>query len=357
MAQARTEQPTRKKLQDARKKGQVARSREVDTALALLASYAVFRFFGAFMWDSLEALLVDSFAVLERADLLTMDLTSAVGADLVMRALVILLPLLITILLVGLVGGFVQTGFVLSTQAVKPQFSRMNPIKGAQRVFFSKQTPVQLAKSLGKMAVVGGVGTFTLWERLDEIESLGLGLALLPSLGTIVDIAFSIMLRSAIALLTIAAADYMFQRYDWTSQLKMSRQDVRDEMRQTDGDPQIRARIAQLRRSFMSRVLAAVPQADVVLTNPTHYAVALKYDPATDQAPRVIAKGERLIAQRIREVATERGIPVISNPPLTRAIYRAVPVNQQITPELYEAVAEILAFVYRLRYPGSVAVA
>jgi len=127
-------------------------------------------------------------------------------------------------------------------------------------------------------------------------------------------------------------------------------------MRQTEGDPQIRSRIAQLRRSFMARVLSAVPKADVVLTNPTHYAVALKYDPTADQAPKVIAKGERLMALRIREVAAKHGIPIIENPPLTRAIYRAVPVNQEITPDLYEAVAEILAFVYRLRFARAAAV-
>jgi len=357
MAHARTEQPTRKRLDDARKRGQVARSREIDTAFALLAAFAVFRFGGRALWHSLEALLVDSFAILDRDDVLTMDLTAAMGADLILRALSILLPLLIAVLTVGLVGGFVQTGFVFSAQAVKPQFSRMNPIKGAQRVFVSKQTVVQLAKSLGKVAIVGGVAGFTLWQRLDEVEGLGLRWGLLPSLGTTVDIAFSIMLRSALALLAIAAADYVFQRYDWMSQLKMSRQEVKDEMRQTDGDPQIRARIAQLRRSFMARVLSAVPKADVILTNPTHYAVALKYDPTADQAPKVIAKGERLMALRIREVAAEHGIPIVENPPLTRAIYRAVPINQEITPDLYEAVAEILAFVYRLRFARGAAVA
>ncbi|MEZ4502198.1 MAG: flagellar biosynthesis protein FlhB [Dehalococcoidia bacterium] len=356
MAHARTEQPTRKRLDDARKKGQVARSREVDTAFALLAAFAVFRFGGAALWRSMEALLVDSFAVLDRDDLVTMDLTASMGTELIMRALLMLLPLLIAVLVIGLVGGFVQTGFIFSAQAAKPQFSRMNPIKGAQRIFFSKQTVVQLGKSLGKVAIVGGVAGATLWQRMDEVEALGLSSGLLPSLGTVADIAFSITLRSAMALLAIAAADYVFQRYDWMSQLKMTRQEVRDEMRQTEGDPQIRSRIAQLRRSFMARVLSAVPKADVVLTNPTHYAVALKYDPTADQAPKVIAKGERLMALRIREVAAEHGIPIIENPPLTRAIYRAVPVNQEITPDLYEAVAEILAFVYRLRFARAAAV-
>ena len=155
-----------------------------------------------------------------------------------------------------------------------------------------------------------------------------------------------------LALLVLALADLLFQRYDVRGQLKMTRQEVKDELRQTEGDPLLRGRIAQQRRSFLARVMQAVPQADVVLTNPTQYAVALKYDATADQAPRVIAKGERLVAQRIRELAAEHGIPVIENATLTRAIYRAVAIGREITPELYEAVAEVLAFVYRLRYPA-----
>ncbi|MFN8638344.1 MAG: EscU/YscU/HrcU family type III secretion system export apparatus switch protein [Dehalococcoidia bacterium] len=170
-------------------------------------------------------------------------------------------------------------------------------------------------------------------------------------------IAFDVTLKVALALVAIAAADFVFQRLDWLSQLRMTRQEVKDEQRQNDGDPLVRQRMARLRRSLMTRVLAAVPKADVVLTNPTHYAVAIKYDPASDRAPRVLAKGQDYIAQRIREVAAEAGVPVMQNPPLTRAIYRAVPINQEITPELYEAVAEVLAFVYRVRTQRSRAIA
>ena len=171
------------------------------------------------------------------------------------------------------------------------------------------------------------------------------------------DVGFELELKVAFALLALAAADFLFQRYDMRGQLKMTRQEVKDELRQTEGDPLVRGRIAQVRRSFLARVMQAVPEADVVLVNPTEFAVALKYDPTSDGAPKVIAKGQRLIAQRIREVALEHGIPVIENPPLTQAIFRAVSVGREITAELYEAVAEVLAFVYRLRYPQARAVA
>jgi len=150
-------------------------------------------------------------------------------------------------------------------------------------------------------------------------------------------------------VVVLAAADYMFQRFDFTAQMRMSRQDVKDEMRQSDGDPQVKAQLARLRRSLLTRVMQTVPEADVVLVNPTHYAVALRYDPASSNAPVVLAKGARLIAQRIREVAEENSIPVIRNAPLTRALYSAAEVGREIPPELYEAVAEVLAFVYRLR--------
>lgn len=356
MAHSRTEQPTRKRMQDARKRGQVARSREVDTALVLLAAFAAFRFGGARMWAGLEGLLLDSIAVLD-ADPLNTDLAAAIGEGLVLRALLLLLPLVLLIAAVSLLGGFAQTGGVFSMQAIKPQLKRVNPLQGAKRIFASKQAAMGLVKVLLKFAIVAGVGTITLRSRMDEVIALGVGMPLHASLGVLVDIGFELVLKVTLALLVLAVADFLFQRYDLMGQLRMTRQEVRDELRQTEGDPLVRGRAAQLRRSFLTRVMQAVPDADVVLTNPTDFAVALKYDPTADQAPRVIAKGERLVAQRIKELAIELGIPVIQNPPLTRAIHRAVAVGQEVTPELYEAVAEVLAFVYRLRYPQARAVA
>jgi flagellar biosynthesis protein FlhB len=356
MAHSKTEQPTKKRMGDARKRGQVAYSREVDTALVLLAAFVAFRFGGAALWRGLETLLREGFAVLD-SDPVNTELAAVMGPELILRALVLVLPLMAMVLAISLIGGFAQTGGVFSTQAVKPQFKRVNPMSGAKRIFASKQSLVALAKALLKFTVIGGIAVLVVRARIDELVSIGVSMPLHESLGVLVDIAFDMVLKVALALLVLAAADFMFQRYDMTGQLKMSRQEVKDEQRQTDGDPLVRGRIAQLRRSFLTRVMQAVPEADVVLTNPTSYAVALKYDATADQAPKVIAKGERLVAQRIREVAIENGVPVIENAPLTRAIFRAVNVGQEITPELYETVAEILAFVYRLRYPQARAVA
>ena len=356
MAHARTEEPTRRRMDDARKRGQVAHSREVDTALVLLAAFGAFRFGGGRLWSGLEALIRDSFAVLD-SDPVNTELTAVMGPELILRALMLLLPLMLVVAAVSLVGGFLQTDGVFSRQAIRPQLSRINPLKGAKRVFASKQTLVSLAKALLKFAIVGGIAAITLRGRMDDLTAVGVAMPLGDSLAVLVDVGFELVLKVALALLALAAADFLFQRYDMRGQLKMTRQEVKDELRQTEGDPLVRGRIAQVRRSFLARVMQAVPEADVVLVNPTEFAVALKYDPTSDGAPKVIAKGQRLIAQRIREVALEHGIPVIENPPLTQAIFRAVSVGREITAELYEAVAEVLAFVYRLRYPQARAVA
>lgn len=349
MAGEKTEQPTPRRLDDARKRGQVARSKEVDSALVLLATFAAFRFGGARMWHSTESLLIDTFAQLDR-DPLSMDLSSALGVELVGRALLILAPLLGAILALTLIGGVAQTGGVLfSPQALKPQGSKLNPLKGAKRVFASKQAVANLAKTLGKFAMLGGVSFLVIWLRRDELLAIGLNAGLLPSLGVLLDMAFQLVLTVTLVVLLLAVVDYMFQRYDFSTQMKMSLQDVKDELRQSEGDPNVKAQLGRLRRSLLARVMQAVPEADVVLVNPTHYAVALRYDPASSNAPVVLAKGARLIAQRIREVAEENRIPVIRNAPLTRALYSAAAVGREIPPELYEAVAEILAFVYRLR--------
>lgn len=349
MAGEKTQEPTQKKLDDARKKGQVARSREVDSALILLASFAVFRFGGARMWTSAETLFVETFADLDR-DPVTTELTAVLGTDLVGRSLLLLFPLLASIVALALLGGIAQTGGPLfSVQAVKPQGSKLNPLKGFKRIFASKQALANLAKSLAKFALLGGVASLVLWLRRDELYSLGLTMGLMPSLGILVDLSFQLVLVVTLVLVVMAVADYMFQRYDFSTQMRMSHQDVKDEMRQTEGDPHVKAELARLRKSLLSRVMQAVPEADVVLVNPTHYAVALRYDPASSNAPVVLAKGTRLIAQRIREVADENKIPVIRNAPLTRALYAAAEVGREIPAELYEAVAEILAFVYRLR--------
>jgi flagellar biosynthetic protein FlhB len=352
----KTEQPTPRKRQDARRRGQVAISREAESAFVLFAAFATMRVAGPRLWSGLEGLMRDSFAQLDENQLNT-DLAAVVGEQLVWRAVLLLLPLLLAIVAVGAIGGVAQTGGVLSLQPLKPQLGRLNPLKGLKRVFASKQAAMTFAKSVAKFGVLGGVAALTLWERREEMAALGIATPLGESLRTIHAIGFDLTLRVLVALLLMATLDFIFQRYDMTTQLKMTRQEVKDELRQSEGDPLVRGRAATLRRSFLTRVMEAVPSADVVLTNPTTYAVALKYDPATSSAPIVVAKGRGYVAERIRELAREHGVPVLENPPLTRTLFRAVAIGQEIGADLYEAVAEVLAFVYRMRYPAARAVA
>ncbi|MEX2372269.1 MAG: flagellar type III secretion system protein FlhB, partial [Dehalococcoidia bacterium] len=281
---------------------------------------------------------------------LNIELTASLGLDLIGRSILLLLPLMLVVVALVLIGGVAQTGGPLfAPKAIQPKWNRMDPLKGGKRLIASKQAWVNLVKALLKFVVLGGVAVWTFWGHWDALTQLGVAAGLAESIATIVAISFDLTLRVAMALLLLAVLDFMFQRYQHTQELRMTVQQVKDEQKQTDGDPQTKAQIARLRRSLLSRVMQSVPKADVVIVNPTHYAVALKYDPTSSNAPVVVAKGMRLVAQRIREVAEEHGIPVITNPPLCRAIHRAVPVGREIPPDLYEAVAEILAFVYQLR--------
>ncbi|TAK77568.1 MAG: flagellar biosynthesis protein FlhB [Dehalococcoidia bacterium] len=349
MAGERTEAPTAKRVSDARKRGQVAHSREMDTALAALASVAVLKMAGAAMWRNVESMATGTWMFAGEAPL-TVELTAESGTALIWQAVTILAPLLGVLATVAVLGAWLQTGGPLfSTEAVKPQFKRLDPVAGARRMGASRQAWVALAKSVAKFAVLGIVAWITLRSRWDGLIALGLSGDLRGAVGGLVSIAFDLALRVALVLSAIGAADFLFQRMEWMRELRMSRDDLKDELKQTDGDPQVKGQLARARRSLMSRVMQNVPKADVVIVNPTHYAVALKYDPATSRAPVLLAKGADLIAFRIREVAQEHGITVIENPPLCRAVYQAVRVGQEIPPALYEAVAEVLAFVYRVR--------
>ena len=353
MAGERTQAPTQKRREDARKRGQVPRSREVDSALVILASYAVLSVGGGAMWEGMRSLLIESFEQLDRQPL-TIELTANMGLGLMGRAVLILAPLMISVLALSLVGGMAQTGGpMFAMEAATPQFKRLNPMEGAKRLVASKQAYMNLLKTLLKFLVFGLAALLTFRAHWTEMIALGVAFSLAESVALLTTIAFDLVLKVTLALIVFAVVDFLFQRYDVGQQLRMTLQEVKDEARQSDGDPQVKAQLARARRSLLARAMQSVPQADVVIVNPTHFAVALRYDAATSRAPIVLAKGTQLMAQRIREIAEEHRIPIITNPLLCRAIYKAVRIGQEIPPDLYEAVAEILAFVYRLRM-GSV---
>jgi flagellar biosynthesis protein FlhB len=259
-----------------------------------------------------------------------------------------LLPFAALFMVAGVVINVVQVGFHVTPKAMRPQISRINPLSGAKR-FFSLRQLFELPKSLAKIAIVGFVAFKALADHMAELTQLTggdfkAGLALTAGIG------LELLLKIGLAFLVVAVADYIFQRWQFEKTAKMTKQEVKEEARSQEINEHIKGRIRTIQRQqARKRMMQRVPQADVVITNPTHYAVALQYDSTKMAAPRVVAKGQRLIAQQIKEIARQHGVPLVENKPLAQALFRAVDVDQEVPRELYKAVAEVLAFIYRLK--------
>ena len=345
--QERTEAPTPRRRQEVREQGRAPRSAEVQTATALLMGFLGLRLFGLAAVDGLVGLTRDSFAHLSRTDL-TVGSVEELGARWTGMALEGMLPVLGLIMAGGVSVGLLQTGFLISGQAVKPDMSRLNPAKNLQRLF-SGRALMELAKAAIKVALV----CFVVWRLIEDRREQMLLLSQFPlaqAAGAIGSMALDIGLQSALVFLAIAAVDYGYQRWTFERDLRMTKQEVRESLRQTEGDPRMRARMReQARRYARGRMLQSVPMATVVITNPVHLAVALEYRAEEMKAPRIAAKGERLLAERIRDIAREHRVPIVENPPLAWALHRGTEVGDYIPAALYKAVAEVLAFVFSVR--------
>lgn len=345
MAGERTEAPTPKRVREARQQGNVSKSQELVSVGVLLAGVLGARVIAPRLWAGLRDMLLEGLAHPQRTDF-THSTALQFGQDTGVRFFTLLLPMFALLALAGVMLNVGQTGFLLSGAGLKPKLSRVSPGAGLKRIF-SPEGLVNLVKAIAKMAIVAIVVWMTLSSRLAEISATG---ALSPgdAVGTLGLLSFDVALRSALVLFVLAVADFAWQRRRYLQQLRMSKQEIKQELRESDGDPQVKAAQRRQRMALMNRMIAAVPGATVVVTNPTHYAVALKYDPVSMQAPVVVAKGERLLAQRIKEVARAAGVPVLEEPPLARALFAAVKVGNPIPANLFHAVAEVLAWVYSL---------
>jgi flagellar biosynthetic protein FlhB len=264
-------------------------------------------------------------------------------------------PIVLGLAAVGVISNLGQSGFSLSLRPLQPEVSRINPLEGFKRIC-SSRTLVELLKTIAKVGVIGGLA----WQALQDKAPLTVSLMEMPAglaAGVLTDATLDVIWKVSGAFVVIAGADYLYQRWWLARSMRMSLDEVKEEMKQTEGDPQIKARLRQRARALArQRMMQQVPQADVVITNPTHFAVALKYESGM-AAPAVIAKGERLLAQQIKKVAREHGVPLVENKPLAQALYKSCQVGQTVPPELFKSVAEVLAFVYRLhphRAPGGV---
>jgi len=346
----RTEQPTPKRLQDARERGQVARSRELTTFAGLLAGGALLLFGGGglALWISS---LVSRGLRFDRREAFDSGAAMSRLADLNADALLNLMPLLVAVVVVVVAASLLLSGWVFSTEPLTPQASRINPFAGIARIF-STNGLVELLKSVLKTLLVGAVAVWFLWTHLEEWLQLADG----DLTGSVVSGLRRIgegMVWVIATLALVALIDVPFQIWSFRKQLRMTKEEVRRESREQEGDPQIKARIRQLQRAAARRrMMANVPKATVVITNPQHYAVALRYEGGIG-APRVLAKGIDLIAQRIREIAADHDIPTLEAPPLARALYAHAELEQEIPAELYTAVAEVLAWVYSLEQARS----
>ncbi len=350
MAGEKTEAPTPKKREEARKKGQVARSMEISSVSIIIAAFLILQVFGAGMSQQLADLMKNTFhpSFLSNANNNSLP---EFASGVVVSFFMIMLPILAGLVLVSLIVNLAQTKLLFSFEAVVPKLSKLNPLSGLKRMF-SMRAIVELGKSMFKVTVCGFIGYLVIVNNYSNLLALQ-NSSLETSLVTIAVVAMQLGLTIGVALIAMAIIDYIYQRQQFESSIKMSKEEVKQEFKQQEGDPQIKGRIRQLQRILSSRrMMQSVPKADVVVTNPIHLAIALKYDPLKDSAPIVVAKGERLLAERIKELAKENGVPILENKPLAQALYKMVEIGDEIPPSLYQAVAEVLAFIYQLRRSG-----
>ncbi len=342
----RTEQPTGKRLAEARARGQVPRSPEVGTAMTVLAAAGFLSWMGPAWAGSLSAVVPTLLAELAAPAWSVVDAEHFLARAL-WTWLALVAPVMAAVAVVVVAANLAQVGFLLTAQPLAPNWAKLNVAQGL-RALVGGRAPVELAKAPLKLAVLGGVAWLTVRPEIATLMTLA-GLDPMGGVGAVGGLALTLLWRLGLAHAAMAALDYGYQRWAHRRSLRMTRDEVKEEMRQAEGDPQIRARVRSLHRQYaLRRMMAAVPTADVVVTNPTHLAVALKYDAATMKAPRVVAKGARLIAERIRDAARAAGVPIVEHRPLAQALYRAVPVGGEIPGRLYRAVAEVLAYVWAL---------
>lgn len=343
----KTEQPTGKRLEEARARGQLPVSREVGYLVAMLGILIVVKWLAPGMASQL-ILMLRVFIEAPHAFIVDDHGLQTIVFDTTIQVM-LATGLIFIVLVVAIIGGYmVQTGFFASTQLITPDFGKLSPANGIKRLF-SPNSLVELGKSFGKLIVLGSAVFAILSPLVANLPGF-VGKPLMDSVAFLHDQAVHLIIVLLTIFMLIALADLFYQRYTYIKNLKMTKTEVKDEYKQQEGDPLIKGRIRQLRvEKARKRMMAQVPKADVVITNPTHYAVALKYDNKKNSAPIVLAKGIEFIAQRIREVAEEHKITLVSNPPLARALYDTVEIDHEIPAQHYRAVAEIISYVYKLK--------
>ncbi len=344
----KTEEPTPRRLEQAREKGQVAKSQEVTHWFMILAAALLIGVFGKTFAGGVAGSL---YKFIARPHSIRVDgseeLRELMAETFGQLGMAVVMPVAV-ILLAAFIAGFIQNGFIFSTETITPKLSKLSLVKGLKRLF-STRSVVEFVKGILKICIVAAVIVLLLWPER-EIIFLVTSMDATQFMGALQALAIRVLVGVLAIMTVIAAVDFLYQKQQHMKELRMSKQELKDEFKQSEGDPMIKARLRQIRTErARRRMMSAVPDADVVVTNPTHYAVALKYDHEAMDAPVLVAKGADQVALRIREVAEEHDIPVVENPPIARALYDNVDLDQAIPADHYQAVAEIIGYVMRLK--------
>jgi flagellar biosynthesis protein FlhB len=346
-SQEKTEKATPKKRQESRRKGQVAKSSDINTAISLLVVFLFLWIGGKFFFQLITANFRSGLGTT-----ILMDITEGSIHELFIQlsidAVKVVGPIMLIALIAGIFSNFIQVGALFSTEAIQMKLERINPLQGFKRIY-SLRAIVELIKSMLKIIVIGAVAFAVLWidkekilsiARLDIVDSLTLVGTLIIKLGLFV----------SIALVFLAVLDFMYQKYDFEKNIRMSKQDIKDEYKKSEGDPLIKSKIKEKQRQMaMRRMMQEIPKADVIITNPTHFAIALKYDEEKMDAPVIIAKGIDYLALKIKEIGKENKIVMVENRPLARALYASAEIGDVVPEQFFKAIAEVLAYVYRLK--------
>lgn len=345
----KTEKPTPKKLQKAREKGQVLKSPEVNSVVILILSFLAFKYFTPYMFDQMSGVMLYSFQQFGNKGFeLNMVNLQAIFITVIMATSKALLPVVGLSMLGGLAASYAQVGFLFTVEPMAFKFERLNPVEGFKRIF-SLRSFVEAVKSVLKIMVIGYAAYSVYQAEFTKFPYL-IDMDISSSIVYLGQLILRLAFKVALYLFILAVIDYLYQRYEHNKSLKMEKQEIKDEYKQQEGDPEIRSKIKQKQREVsMRRMMQELPKADVVITNPTHYAVALRYDAAVMSAPIIIAKGQDRIALKIKELATEHNIAIVENKPLAQALYKTAEIGDIIPGDLFQAVAEVLAFVYKIK--------
>jgi flagellar biosynthetic protein FlhB len=344
--QERTEQATAKRREDFRGKGQVAQSKEVHTAAMMASTLLLWYFYAPWFWRRLSDWLADMWRFPANVEVTSGAVVALLIQTVQMMALLLAPPMLM-VLVVGFFSSFLQIGWLFTTKPMAPDFSKLNPITGAAR-FVSKRSLVELIKSLAKVLLVGTVAFKVVSSEFERALFL-VDMEVIETVRFLGEVALGILLKCCGILILLGLIDFLYVRWEMEQKMKMSKQEQKEEHKEAEGDPHVKSRIRSLQQQMARRrMMAEVPKADVIITNPTHLSVALRYDRGRMDAPQVIAKGADNVAMRIREIARENNVPLVENKPVARALFK-VDIGKQVPDDLFKAVAEILAYVYGLK--------